>query len=200
MTVLARFRFLGAAAPVGIHWGKIAAGLIKREERHQGAMYFNRILLLVAASNAMNNGMLRRPPLGWMSWMYTTDNINEQIVRDVADELVSGGYRDRGFEWLCIDDGWTTSRDPVTNGLRADPVKFPSGIQSVIDYVHGKGLRFGIYADVGDATCGGYAGLGMDAGLKNKQYIADMQTFAKWGVDALKVDGCNEDPAIMQCV
>jgi hypothetical protein len=110
--------------------------------------------------------------------------------------MVSGGYRDRGFEWVCIDDGWTTSRDPVTNALRADPVKFPSGIEALISYVHEKGLKFGIYADVGDATCGGYSGLGMDKDLKNKQYIADMQAFAAWGIDALKVDGCNMDPSI----
>lgn len=130
---------------------------------------------------------------------YTTD-ISEQIVRDVADVMVSGGYRDRGYEWLCIDDGWSTARDPATNALRADPLKFPSGITALIDYVHQKGLKFGIYADVGSATCGGYSGLDMDKDLKNRQYVEDVETFASWGVDALKVDGCYQDPAIMSCV
>jgi hypothetical protein len=132
-----------------------------------------------------------------MSWMYYTTEINEQIIRDVADELVSGGYRDRGYEYVCVDDGWTTDRDPVTNELRADPIKFPSGIPALVDYTHARGLKFGIYADVGSATCGGYSGLGMDRDLKNKQYIADVATFAKWGIDALKVDGCNQDASIM---
>jgi len=127
---------------------------------------------------------------------YTTA-ISESIVRDIADELVSGGYRDRGFSYVCIDDGWSTSRDPVTNELRADPVKFPSGIPALVDYVHAAGLKFGIYADVGSATCSGYSGLGMDANLTSKQYIADVATFARWGVDALKVDGCYQDPSIM---
>ena len=129
--------------------------------------------------------------------MYYTTEINEQIIMDVVDEIVSGGYRDRGYEYVCVDDGWSTSRDPVTNELRADPIKFPSGIAALVNYTHARGLKFGIYADVGSLTCGGYSGLDMDKDLKNKQYIADVATFASWDIDALKVDGCYQDPAIM---
>jgi len=148
---------------------------------------------------AMNNGLARTPPLGWMSWMYYTTDINETIVMRVADELASGGWAAAGWGGgvVCIDDGWSGARDPVTNALTADPLKFPSGIPALSKYVHDRGLKFGLYADVGQMTCGGYAGLGMDANLTSRQYIADVATFKEWQVDALKVDGCYADPAVM---
>jgi hypothetical protein len=152
---------------------------------------------LALRAAAMDNGLARKPPMGWMAWMYYTDQITEQIIMSVADTLVSEGYAAAGYNYVAIDDGWSTARDPVTNALRADPVKFPHGIAALADYVHAKGLKLGIYADVGSATCGGYSGLGMDGNLTSKQYIADVDTFAQWGVDAIKVDGCYEDPAAM---
>lgn len=194
------------------------------------------LLLLLGAgcdlAAAMENGLVRTPPLGWMSWMctspvnrhscsnafrsqvssarpwtdrlqrngqsryYTTD-VSEEIIKGVADELVAGGYKEAGYTYVCIDDGWSTHRDPVTKQLVADPAKFPSGMKAVAEYVHSKGLLFGMYADVGPSTCGGYSGLGMDKNLSSKQYIQDIATFAEWKVDALKVDGCNESPEIM---
>eukprot|EP00037_Helgoeca_nana_P036832 m.13274 g.13274 ORF g.13274 m.13274 type:complete len:443 (-) comp8055_c0_seq2:384-1712(-) len=157
------------------------------------ASLFNTIHL----SESLDNGLVRTPPLGWMSWMYYTTDINEDIIKGVADEMVAGGYRDVGYRYVCIDDGWSTNRDPKTSALVADPVKFPSGMKALGEYLHSRGLLFGMYADVGSATCGGYSGLGMDANLSSKQYVQDVGTFAEWGVDALKVDGCNEAPAIM---
>lgn len=112
--------------------------------------------------------------------------MTEDLIKGVADELVSGGYRDAGYVYVAVDDGWSTSRDPATNALRPDPAKFPSGIAALAQYVHDRGLLLGMYADVGTLTCGGYSGLGMDAALKSKQYVADVATFAEWGVDALK--------------
>lgn len=155
------------------------------------------ILGLLPASVCLDNGLARVPPLGWMSWMYWTTDTNETIIRSVVDTLVSEGYAAAGWQYVAIDDGFTTSRDPVTNALREDPVKFPSGMKALSDYVHSKGLKFGLYADVGSQTCGGYSGLDMDVNLKSKQYIADVAQFAEWGVDQLKVDGCNQDPGIM---
>jgi len=152
---------------------------------------------LALGAHALDNGVARKPPMGWMSWMYYTTDISEDIVKGVADELVAGGYAAAGFDYVCIDDGWSTARDPATHELVADPVKFPSGMAALADYVHAKGLRFGMYADVGSSTCGGYSGLGMDVNLTSRQYVADVATFAAWGVDALKVDGCNQSPAIM---
>lgn len=132
-----------------------------------------------------------------MSWMYYTTDVNEEIIKGVADELVAGGYKDAGYNYVCIDDGWSTHRDPKTKQLVADPAKFPGGMKAVAEYIHSKGLLFGMYADVGPSTCGGYSGLGMDKNLSSKQYIQDIATFAEWKVDALKVDGCNESPAMM---
>ena len=132
-----------------------------------------------------------------MSWMYFTTDVTEAVIKGVADELVNSGYAAAGYTYVAIDDGWSMSRDPVTNELRADSVKFPSGIPALVEYVHSKGLLLGMYADVGSATCGGYSGLDMDASLASKQYIQDVATFARWNVSALKVDGCNQDPAIM---
>jgi alpha-N-acetylgalactosaminidase len=152
---------------------------------------------LARPARAMDNGLVRTPPLGWMSWMYYTEDINEDIIKGVADEMVAGGYAAAGYRYVSIDDGWSTSRDPVTKELVADPVKFPSGIPALAEYVHSKGLLLGIYADVGSLTCGGYSGLDMDANLTSQQYVQDVATFARWNVDALKVDGCYEDPSIM---
>ena len=155
-------------------------------------------LARVAPAAALNNGAARTPPMGWMDWMYYTTEIDEALIKRTADEMASGGYRDAGYTVLSIDDGWSApARDPVTNDLVADPVRFPSGIKALADYVHNLGLLLGIYADVGAETCGGYVGLNMTADLADKQYIKDMATFASWGIDSLKVDGCNEDPAIM---
>ena len=135
--------------------------------------------------------------MGWMSWMYYEDQISEGLIKNVADEMVAGGFRDAGYTYVDIDDGWTTARDPATHELVADPVRFPSGIKALAAYVHARGLLLGIYADVGSLTCGGYVGLNMSADLADKQYMRDMQTLADWGVDALKVDGCYASPSSM---
>jgi alpha-N-acetylgalactosaminidase len=152
---------------------------------------------LARPARALDNGLVRTPPLGWMSWMYYTTDINEDIIKGVADEMVAGGYAAAGYRYVSIDDSWSTSRDPVTKELVADPVKFPSGIPALAEYVHSKGLLLGMYADVGSLTCGGYSGLDMDANLTSQQYVQDVATFARWNVDALKVDGCYEEPSIM---
>jgi hypothetical protein len=145
---------------------------------------------------SINNGIARTPPLGWMSWMYYTTDITEEIIKGVVDEMVSSGYRDAGYTYVAVDDGWQTNRNS-TGGMVADPIKFPSGIAALADYVHKAGLLFGIYSDVGSLTCGGQPGLAMDVNLTNQQYKQDIATFAEWNVDALKVDGCYEDPSIM---
>ena len=158
------------------------------------------LLLLSAhflAALALNNGLARTPPMGWMSWMYYTTSVNETIIKFVADEMASGGYVAAGYEYVCIDDGWSTDRDPATHELRADPIKFPSGIPALVQYVQSRGLKLAMYADVGSLTCGGYSGLDMDANLTSKQYIQDVATFTRWGIAGLKVDGCYQSPDIM---
>lgn len=102
----------------------------------------------------------------------------------MADTLVSRGYRDAGYEYLVIDDCWSL-RDRNDAGLLVpDPEKFPSGMKAVADYVHAKGLKFGMYSCAGVMTCAGYPS-------SYDHEFTDAETFASWGVDFLKYDFCN---------
>jgi len=128
------------------------------------------------------NGLAMRPPMGWNSWNKFGCNINEKIARDTADAMVSSGMKAAGYEYIVIDDCWHGKRD--ANGfITADPEKFPSGIKALADYVHSKGLKFGIYSDAGRMTCG------KRPGSQGHEY-QDALTYARWGVDYLKYDWC----------
>ncbi|KAJ7310537.1 hypothetical protein JRQ81_007461 [Phrynocephalus forsythii] len=89
-----------------------------------------------------------------------------------------------GYQYLCIDDCWMAPTRDGQGRLQPDPKRFPSGIGKLADYVHSKGLKLGIYADVGNKTCAGFPG-------SYGYYELDAETFASWGVDLLKFDGCN---------
>jgi alpha-galactosidase len=131
------------------------------------------------------------PPMGWNSWNNFGCNINENIIKAAADQIVANGLDAAGYKYVNIDDCWMArDRDSDAN-LRADPVKFPSGIKAVADYVHGKGLKLGIYSSAGTATC-----QGLPASLGHE--TADANSFAAWGVDLLKYDNCNsqDKPAL----
>lgn len=122
------------------------------------------------------------PPMGWMSWNLYADNIDEALIRRIADAMVDGGYRDAGYTYIFIDDGWQGGRDK-RNNIIPDPAKFPSGMKALADYVHAKGLKLGIYSDAAQLTCAGYtASYGFEA--------QDARTFAAWGIDYLKYDYC----------
>ena len=139
--------------------------------------------MLIASASASENGLARTPPMGWNSWNKFHYDINETIIKKVADSFVSKGLKDAGYSYIIIDDAWSAGRDK--NGiLLADKIKFPSGIKALADYIHSKGLKFGIYTDCGDKTCGGYEG-----SLNHEQ--TDAKTFAEWGVDYVKEDWCN---------
>ncbi len=144
---------------------------------------------------ALNNGLALTPPMGWNSWNIFHENINETQIKQIADAMVSSGMRDAGYVYLNLDDNWmATSRDANGN-LRADPTRFPSGMKALGDYIHGKGLKFGIYGDRGLRTCHHYyAG---PAGSQSGSYgneQRDANTFASWGVDYLKYDNCDPAP------
>lgn len=127
--------------------------------------------------------LARRPPMGWMTWNLFQGKISEQLIRETADAMVEGGFRDAGYEYIFIDDLWQGGRDRFNN-IIADPEKFPSGIKALADYVHSKGLKLGIYSDAAQLTCGGWtASLGFEE--------QDARTFASWGIDYLKYDYCN---------
>jgi alpha-galactosidase len=124
------------------------------------------------------------PPMGWNSWNPFGANVSEAVIRETADAMVSSGLKDLGFTYIVIDDIWQGGRDSVSGLLNPDPVRFPSGIRALADYVHGKGLKFGIYSDAGTLTCGDRPG---SFGYEEK----DAKLFAEWGVDYLKYDYCH---------
>ena len=137
----------------------------------------------LSVQSANDDGLAKTPPMGWNSWNVFGKDINEQVIRETADAMVSTGLRDAGFTFLVIDDLWEGQRDSATGLLSEDKTKFPSGIKSLADYVHSKGLKFGIYSDAGTKTCGGMPG---SYGFEEK----DAKLFADWGVDYLKYDYC----------
>jgi alpha-galactosidase len=137
------------------------------------------------AAYALDNGLALTPPMGFNDWNAFRCNVTEQLIEQTADFFLTSGLKDAGYRYVNIDDCWMTpNRDPDTGRLVPDPVKFPNGIKGTADYVHGKGLKLGIYEDAGTMTCAKFPGsLGHED--------IDAQTFADWGVDYLKYDNCN---------
>ncbi len=123
------------------------------------------------------------PPMGWNSWNAFEADIDEQKIRQIADAMVDSGMRDAGYTYLVLDDGWMAGSRDGDGNLVADPNKFPSGMKAIGDYIHSKGLKFGIYEDRGHSTCQQLPG-----SFKHEQ--ADMSIFASWGVDYIKMDSC----------
>src|SRR5450759_3391883 len=97
------------------------------------------------------------PPMGWNSWNKFACNVSEKLLKETADAMVSSGMRDAGYQYIVIDDCWQISRDSM-GFIVADPAKFPSGIKALADYIHSKGLKFGIYSCAGTKTCAGRPG------------------------------------------
>ena len=124
-----------------------------------------------------------RPPMGWNSWNTFTWDINEELIKQVADVFVSEGYKDAGYEYIVIDDCWSLKERDEKGNMVADPKKFPSGMKALADYIHSKGLKFGMYSCAGTHTCAGYPG-------SFEHEFQDAKQFADWGVDYLKYDYC----------
>jgi alpha-galactosidase len=122
------------------------------------------------------------PPMGWNSWNHFQCNIDEAKIRGAADAMVASGMKAAGYQYVVIDDCWQVGRDDAGNIL-ADPVKFPSGVKALADYIHSKGLKFGIYSDAGIKTCGGRP-------ASRGHEFQDARQYAAWGVDYLKYDWC----------
>ena len=122
------------------------------------------------------------PPMGWNSWNRFACNIDETKIRAVTDAMAASGMKAAGYQYVIIDDCW--QKDRAADGtIQADPDRFPSGIKALADYVHSKGLKFGLYSDAGAKTCGGRPG---SAGYE----FHDARTWASWGVDYVKYDWC----------
>jgi len=146
--------------------------------------------LPVQAAVTAKPNLAPTPPMGWNSWNTFGCNINEQLIRDTADAMVSSGMAAAGYKYVNIDDCWMapparllrTARPRTRAGSR-------TGSKAIADYVHGKGLKLGIYSSAGSYTCAG-----LPASLHHE--TLDAQTWASWGVDLLKYDNCGEQDGI----
>jgi alpha-galactosidase len=126
------------------------------------------------------------PPMGWNTWNTFQTHIDEPLLKGMVDAYVSSGMRDAGYKYFVLDDGWMTMERDKNGDLVADPKKFPDGMKAFADYVHSKGLKFGIYNCAGSKTCAGYPG------SRGHEY-QDARLYASYGVDFLKYDWCNTD-------
>lgn len=129
------------------------------------------------------------PPMGWNSWNTFGENISEELIFQTADAMIESGLSDAGYNYLVIDDCWSLRERDKDGRLVPDPKKFPHGMKAVADYVHSKGLKFGMYSCAGNLTCAGYPG-------SFEHEFIDADTFAGWGVDYLKYDYCYHSPII----
>ena len=142
------------------------------------------LLLLSGSLHAQKfDGLALTPPMGWNSWNTFACNVDEALIREMADAVVSSGMKDAGYAYIVIDDCWHGQRDSL-GFIHPDAQRFPSGIKALAEYIHSKGLKFGIYSCAGDQTCGGRPG------SRGHEY-QDAITYAQWGVDYLKYDWCN---------
>ena len=137
--------------------------------------------------------IINKPPMGWNSWNTFGENINEKVICNMADKIVELGLKDVGYEYVVIDDCWSKRQRDENDKIVADPEKFPNGMRAVADYVHSKGLKFGMYSCAGTLTCAGYP-------ASFEREFIDAETFAEFGVDFLKYDFCtfplNKDPQL----
>lgn len=125
---------------------------------------------------------LESPPMGFNSWNYAHCNIDENLVKALADTFLANGMAAAGYRYVNIDDCWQVER--FANGtIQPDPVRFPSGMRALSEYVHSKGLRFGVYTARGTGTCQGRPGA-------RYHELLDAATYCDWAVDYLKIDGC----------
>jgi alpha-galactosidase len=142
------------------------------------------LLLSIAGNAQKTEGLAQTPPMGWNSWNTFGTDINEKLVMEIADAFEKYNLKDAGYEYIVLDDGWMARERDADLKLVPDPVKFPNGLKVVADYVHSKGLKFGIYSCAGATTCAGYpASRGFE--------FQDAKQFAQWGVDFLKYDWCD---------
>lgn len=144
--------------------------------------------ILLMAGNVHSQqfkNMALTPPMGWNTWNKFACNVNEEMIRDMADAMVTSGMKDAGYIYINIDDCWHGERDSL-GFIHPDPARFPHGMKALADYVHLKGLKLGIYSDAGYKTCAG------KPGSRGYEYQDALQ-YAKWEIDYLKYDWCNTE-------
>src|SRR5437867_3169869 len=167
------------------------------QEHTRNVMRFR--LLVVAVSVVLTVGAVRdavppappaglapTPPMGWNSWNKFGCRIDERLIRETADAMVTSGMRDAGYHYVNIDDCWEAPARDANGHLTTDTTRFPGGMKALADYVHAKGLKIGIYSSAGTGTC-----QRRPASLDHE--AADARKFAEWGIDYLKYDNCNNE-------
>jgi alpha-galactosidase len=151
--------------------------------------------VLAIAVSALDNGMGLLPPLGWSSWCSEggceTDYCHEAEVRQVATAMLSNGLHSRGYRWIILDDCWAAGNRTADGSITWDETRFPSGIPALVHWLHTKGFMFGIYTSAGNATCSS-GGRPYPIPGSEHHYQQDMDTFASWGADYVKVDWCGD--------
>ena len=145
------------------------------------AVFF--IAPIIPAGDVTFESLAKTPPMGWNSWNKFACNVSEKLIKETADAMVETGMKEAGYEYVVIDDCWQVSRDTAGN-IIPDAARFPSGMKALADYVHSKGLKFGLYSDAGTATCQKRPG---SKGFEEK----DAKQYASWGIDYLKYDWCS---------
>src|SRR5205823_2192531 len=133
-----------------------------------------------------------KPSMGWNSWNHFACGIDETLIRQIADAMVSSGLQAAGYDVLTLDACWAANYRNGAGDLTNDPRTFPSGMRALGDYIHSRGLRYGIYASIGTRMC---ADVG--PGSLDHEY-QDVATFASWGVDYIKADRCSADGYVMK--
>lgn len=149
------------------------------------------MVLCAGGAQGYNNGMGQKPPMGWNSWCtdslcnaFGDDPCSEHQVKSMVDAMVDQGLVDLGYNYVSLDDCWSATTRNSTGHLQAEEKQFPNGMAAVADYVHSKGMYFGLYTCAGTETCkGGRPG-------SYGSYELDAQTMASWGIDLVKMDHC----------
>ena len=136
-----------------------------------------------AFAQLQRDSLTPTPPMGWNSWNKFQCNVSEDLIKSVADSIATNGMKEAGYEYVVIDDCWQVSRDDNGN-IVADAQHFPSGMKALADYVHSKGLKFGIYSDAGTKTCAGRPA------SQGHEYQDALQ-YSRWEIDYLKYDWCH---------
>ena len=152
------------------------------------------------AASALENGVARTPPMGWDDWNSFGCNVSESLIRQMADAIVASGLSALGYQYVVVDDCWFDPARDAAGNLRADPTRFASGMKALGDYLHGKGLKFGIYEVPTDRTCAQRSGSYPGSTGSQGHEAQDARSFASWGVDYLKYDWCSPDGTLDQQV
>ena len=168
----------------------------------------NRKLLFIVVAFLFTTTLsaLNGPTMGWSSWNTYGVNINENLIKRQADAMVSKGLKDVGFDHINIDDGYFGGRDKTDGHLLIHKTRFPNGLKPIVEYIHSKGLKAGIYSDAGRNTCGSMFNgdaTGKGVGLYEHDQQDANYFFNDCGFDFIKVDFCggsyyhNEDHLVL---